>query len=478
MPLIKVETTVFVCPLPASCPPGRQLTTLRRRIYYDDAIDVNLHVALPGAAIVAMDDATAKQLLLAIDGCFPAKKTVLEGSAKPFVPELALSPVPCRLDHRDDGYSTIYARQSLSTGVHRSEESSAAATEAYHRGPRTEHAAEFVFAVFHDRPTEATLWVPLKAAAGPGTSDGACPPSDAAAADPPCPHDVTIYSVGTMRRGLPGDAWSGGGKTSAQVMDNLRHRFATGSFNKLLPPKLCWEEARLRRGVLPLPDEVRALFSLACLLQPSSYGGPAAAAAPRAGGASGPSALDHPVGSSPSHGWFSWPWQSKAPAIPSVATASPHATGGAAVDPRRRAALEKGAAEASSAADAAAYGRVETESPRIASTAPISAASIRFAGPGLGSHTEDSEEEADTNAALKCWIAVPASGTHTAVAPASGSCASGILAADYSSPSGEAAPGHASRAYELVCADVLRQRKILRCPDRDLQLALDVPCGE
>jgi len=78
------------------------------------------------------------------------------------------------------------------------------------------------------------------------------------------PHTLTIYSVGTARTGGAG----GGGKTSEQEYEALRHRFATGTFARLERAALAWAAARADSALFPLPPSVAAVFAPAALVPP------------------------------------------------------------------------------------------------------------------------------------------------------------------------------------------------------------------
>lgn len=95
-------------------------------------------------------------------------------------------------------------------------------------------------ALVHSMPSSTSLWVP--------TSQGT-------PGAPLVRWDTTILSVGTGRHA----DWSGGGKTPGEMLEDIRHRHASGTFNVTQPPIHTWKGLRLDRN--KMPQEVVDVFS-------------------------------------------------------------------------------------------------------------------------------------------------------------------------------------------------------------------------
>jgi hypothetical protein len=96
----------------------------------------------------------------------------------------------------------------------------------------------------HAATGRPALYVPI-GAAGVGQEAGA-------AGFARC--DLRVYSVGTVRRA----DWHGGGKTSSEMTEDIRHRFASGSFRALRQATTTWATLR---GSSTAPPAIRALFT-------------------------------------------------------------------------------------------------------------------------------------------------------------------------------------------------------------------------
>jgi hypothetical protein len=76
----------------------------------------------------------------------------------------------------------------------------------------------------HSRASIHALWIPLRATIPEEISAGTFEPSLASVAGA----DIVLFTVGSVRR----SDWSGGGKTSEEAFEDMRHRFASGSFRR------------------------------------------------------------------------------------------------------------------------------------------------------------------------------------------------------------------------------------------------------
>jgi hypothetical protein len=144
-----------------------------------------------------------------------------------------------------------------------------ACTHSLARDPATGRPALFV-------PVKGALRAGASAssAAEPETAAATAASVSAAAAFARC--DLHVYSVGTVRR----YDWHGGGKTPIEMVEDLRHRFASGSFRVLRQPATSWEALR---GSTTAPPAVRALFagaSAGATTSAAAHAGAAAAAEP------------------------------------------------------------------------------------------------------------------------------------------------------------------------------------------------------
>jgi hypothetical protein len=96
----------------------------------------------------------------------------------------------------------------------------------------------------HAATGRPALYVPIGAAG--------VRPEAAAAGFSRC--DLRVYSVGTVRRA----DWHGGGKTSSEMTEDIRHRFASGSFRALREATTSWAALR---GSSTAPPAIRMLFT-------------------------------------------------------------------------------------------------------------------------------------------------------------------------------------------------------------------------
>lgn len=121
-------------------------------------------------------------------------------------------------------------------------------------------------------PTRSTFRYTAAVTTGP---DGACSSTDYVR------WDTHIISVGTARR----SDWAGGGKDPAAALDDMRHRFASGTYKVISPPKYDWAEVRADHCA---PEELRQMFGGSLVLQ-SASSGLSGSGGSSAGSAGGPS---------------------------------------------------------------------------------------------------------------------------------------------------------------------------------------------
>ena len=108
-------------------------------------------------------------------------------------------------------------------------------------------------------PAPGLLWAPCRSgfacvSAVSTAPDGTGPALDGSTAL--VKWDCHLVSAGTLRAG----DWRGGGKTPTELSEDMRHRFASGTYKRMTPPCRSWSE--LRSSALASP-QVRDAFHVA-----------------------------------------------------------------------------------------------------------------------------------------------------------------------------------------------------------------------
>lgn len=243
---------IFVAPLSASggTPGGTsagQMTALALDI--DSMVESGDVVLLvPGHAHLCAMDAEVDTFFADLHACFPSTVNVRPGDESPthsghisFTKSPIIAPGAHAHTHaRVRIISVPEAAALVPLSVRRlitSPEYVHGYTALHVRVDAAHPVHHLAVAFTHGRLTERLLWAPnLHSASSLGDEQEMDPAASLMVGG----SGVHLFSVGTARR----DDGRGGGKTSDETFEDLRHRFASGSFKKYVLPLTLYRRAR------------------------------------------------------------------------------------------------------------------------------------------------------------------------------------------------------------------------------------------